>query len=179
MRLFNERGYAAVSMSLIAKEAGLTKATLYYHFPGKAELLTAGALDMVARVQQHIESIAGDESFTVRERLTQLVQRRYDRAAFLTYNAVMMDAAMQHLSFEQRGEIGAAFRRLSEPLEKLIAEGMARGELRAGDPQALALAFRQLFSASTQREMQRFNGAHMEDALLDIFFHGVAPCKTS
>ena len=178
MRLFNERGYSAVSMSLIAKEAGLTKATLYYHFPGKAELLTAGALEMVARVRLYIENIVDDGSMTVRDRLIRMVHQRYDRSAFTAYNAAMMDEAMQHLSLEQRNQIRDAFKSLLHPIVGLIAEGMQRGELRQGDPEVVALAFRQLFSAAAQRESRDMNKARLDDALLDVFFCGVAPCDS-
>jgi len=178
MRLFNEHGYSAVSMSLIAKEAGLTKATLYYHFPGKAELLTAGALDMIKRVRQHIENVVRDDSMTVRERLIRMVRQRYDRSAFTAYNAAMMDEAMQHLSLDQRNQIRDGFKNLSQPVVGLIAEGMQRGELRQGDPEVVALAFRQLFSAAAQRESRDMNKARLDDVLLDVFFCGVAPCDS-
>lgn len=36
--LFSQRGYFGVSMSQIAKEIGMTKAALYYHFDSKEEL---------------------------------------------------------------------------------------------------------------------------------------------
>ena len=38
MRLFQEQGYGAVSMDAIAREAGVSKATIYAHFADKAEL---------------------------------------------------------------------------------------------------------------------------------------------
>ena len=37
-RLFMARGYATVSMDAVAKEAGVSKATLYAHFTGKEAL---------------------------------------------------------------------------------------------------------------------------------------------
>ena len=39
IRLFLERGFDNTPMSLIAKEAGLTKAGIYHHFESKQELL--------------------------------------------------------------------------------------------------------------------------------------------
>jgi len=38
-RLFSQRGYEATSMREIAERAGVTKATLYYHFQNKADLV--------------------------------------------------------------------------------------------------------------------------------------------
>jgi AcrR family transcriptional regulator len=39
--LFAERGYAGASMRDLAEALGMTKAALYYHFPGKADILLA------------------------------------------------------------------------------------------------------------------------------------------
>jgi AcrR family transcriptional regulator len=41
MRAFLANGYGAVSMDLIAREAGVSKATVYAHFAGKEELFGA------------------------------------------------------------------------------------------------------------------------------------------
>jgi AcrR family transcriptional regulator len=41
LRLFDERGYDATSLQLIADEMGLTKAAVYYHFRAKADILHA------------------------------------------------------------------------------------------------------------------------------------------
>jgi AcrR family transcriptional regulator len=40
-RLFYGEGIRAVSMDAVAAKAGLTKKTLYYHFPSKDHLVTA------------------------------------------------------------------------------------------------------------------------------------------
>jgi AcrR family transcriptional regulator len=39
--LFADRGYAGTSIRDLAEALGMTKAALYYHFPGKAEILLA------------------------------------------------------------------------------------------------------------------------------------------
>ncbi|MBJ8343315.1 TetR/AcrR family transcriptional regulator [Antrihabitans sp. YC2-6] len=49
-RLFNERGYAAVSMEDIGSAAGIAGPSVYHHFAGKSELLTA----IVERAEQWI-----------------------------------------------------------------------------------------------------------------------------
>lgn len=172
MRLINERGYDAVSMSDIAQAAGLTKATLYYHFPSKADLLTSGALDMLSRVQHDIERIINDDTLSVRQRLERLAIERQSRPLAATYNAAMMDAAMRQLSEAQRSRLREAFARLNESLLRLVREGIARGELRTVDPEIIALAFRWLF---TEPRRPSHGGDHVANirAMLDVFFHGV------
>ncbi|GAA1898572.1 TetR/AcrR family transcriptional regulator [Asanoa iriomotensis] len=41
LALFTDRGYAAASLREIADRVGITKASLYYHFPSKQDLLLA------------------------------------------------------------------------------------------------------------------------------------------
>jgi TetR/AcrR family transcriptional regulator, mexJK operon transcriptional repressor len=171
LRLINERGYVDVSMTDIAQAAGLTKATLYYHFASKADLLTEGALDMLGRVRAHVERIAGDHAYSVRERLVQMALARQQRPLGATYNASMMDAAMTQLSDAQRERLHQAFDAIDTPLHDLIVEGIARGELRDVDPRHIALAFRQLFSESRRKESGVDQDA-ANHALLSIFFEG-------
>lgn len=175
MALINARGYEAVSMSDIARAAGLTKATLYYHFPSKADLLTAGALEMLGRVREHVERITEDRTLTVRERLTRMALARQRRLPGIAYNVALMEAAMAQLSDAQREQLRQAFDAIHQPLRDLIVEGIARGELRDLAPEHVALAFRQLFSES------RHDGAGdaATAALLDLFFSGAAPSTPS
>jgi AcrR family transcriptional regulator len=51
LKLFAERGYAAVTMEDIARAAGLTKGGVYFHFPSKEAVL-------LAALQQQLEQFA-------------------------------------------------------------------------------------------------------------------------
>jgi AcrR family transcriptional regulator len=42
VRVFNERGYDGTSMEDVARAAGITKASIYYHVSGKEDLLERG-----------------------------------------------------------------------------------------------------------------------------------------
>jgi AcrR family transcriptional regulator len=50
LRLFGEHGYGGTSLQAIAAELGLTKASVYYHFQAKGDLLDALASPYLARV---------------------------------------------------------------------------------------------------------------------------------
>jgi TetR/AcrR family transcriptional regulator, cholesterol catabolism regulator len=58
-QIFSEKGYHAASMQDIAQSVDLQKASLYYHFPSKQEILLAvlnRALDiLIANMQQVLE----------------------------------------------------------------------------------------------------------------------------
>ena len=55
LRLFSERGYGGTSLQAIADQLGVTKASVYYHFPAKAELLSAAADPWLARLQNILD----------------------------------------------------------------------------------------------------------------------------
>ena len=61
-RLFLERGFANTGTNLIAKEAGVSKETLYRYFPSKEELLADCLRHLIADVPENRLPIAPSEA---------------------------------------------------------------------------------------------------------------------
>jgi TetR/AcrR family transcriptional repressor of mexJK operon len=57
-RVFLEQGYGAASMDLIARQAGVSKITIYAHFSNKATLFGAIVEDLAARLTRAIDQLA-------------------------------------------------------------------------------------------------------------------------
>ena len=57
-RLFAEQGYAAVTMEAIARVAGVSLATIYLHFPGRAAVVGALAEEILAAPELSVEQVA-------------------------------------------------------------------------------------------------------------------------
>ncbi len=55
--LFVERGFAAVTMEAIAREAGTSLATVYIYFPGKAAIVAALADEITAATDLSVEQV--------------------------------------------------------------------------------------------------------------------------
>ena len=55
LSLFAEKGYTATSISMIAKEAGISKGLMYNYFKGKQELLRAIVIDAVEMGENWLE----------------------------------------------------------------------------------------------------------------------------
>jgi len=51
LRLFGQRGYGGTALQAVADELGLTKASVYYHFPAKSDLLSALAETCLERLE--------------------------------------------------------------------------------------------------------------------------------
>ena len=57
-RLFNELGYDATSLQMIADEMGLTKAAVYYHFRAKSDILHAAMRPGIQRLGALLDEAA-------------------------------------------------------------------------------------------------------------------------
>jgi AcrR family transcriptional regulator len=124
--LVAEHGLTSVTMSQIAKEAGIGRATLYKYFPDVESILAAWHERQIsAHLLQLIEirDQAGDPSHALDAVLHAF--------AFISHENHENDmAAMLH-----RGEhVTRAHGQLQDVLTELIAEGARRGELRSDIP---------------------------------------------
>jgi AcrR family transcriptional regulator len=69
--LFNRKGYDATSISDIIDQVGVARATVYYHFKSKEDVLDALLERTAERFLAAAKKIAGDKSVPVFERLFQ------------------------------------------------------------------------------------------------------------
>ncbi len=74
-RHFFAYGFRAVTMDDLAKELGMSKKTLYAHFPSKVALVEAVLLDKVRSVEADLERITPDSSSDFPAALQRLLAR--------------------------------------------------------------------------------------------------------
>lgn len=138
--LFALHGYRGLSMRAIAEAVGISKAGIYYHFRDKEDLFTAIVhryLDDLARLidasQQAHVSVRTQVEDIVRAILRQPAE---DRALVR-----LAGQEMAHLSEAARRRFDAAYEdQFIGRLRGVIAAGVARGELRALNPETAAWA---------------------------------------
>lgn len=180
IRLFNEQGYAAVSIGEIAKSVGVTRATLYYHYRSKAEIFVESARAVMEFILMEVRQITQQETLTVRERLCRIVRRRreMDGAALPApvdeINESMMAEAMALLEPEFQGQVMEMMGELHQLTHALMAEGITRGELRPLPVVVLDFAFWQLFPADGYPDHLGLSRGEIEETLLATFFEGFA-----
>ncbi|MDP9373301.1 MAG: TetR/AcrR family transcriptional regulator [Chloroflexota bacterium] len=177
VELFQQRGYAAVSIGDIAAAVGVTKATLYYHFSGKDAIYTAvmcQSLEAIARGVRQITRLP----VPLRDRLYQVAAYPLlELSSDANLDAMMRDAH-QHLTPAQRDEIAAAHRDTMGAFEELMRSGIDRGELKPVDPRVLAHAFFHLveaFRGQLGAETGFRGRPAIVDAVVDLFLYGTAP----
>ena len=128
MRVFNERGYDGTSMDDVARAAGITKASIYYHVSGKEELLERGmrrGLDALFGMLDEPAARSGPAEARLRHVLVRTVEILSDRLPEVALLLrVRGNTPIERWALEQR-------RTLTRHLAALVQEAMDEGTLRA------------------------------------------------
>ena len=135
-----ERGLASVTMSQIAKEAGIGRATLYKYFPDVEAILIAWHERQIDRHLQHLAEVR-DRSGGPDAQLEAVLEAY--AVIQHTHHGTELAAALH-----QGEHVARARRRLSGFIEGLIAEGANAGCLR-GDVTPGELASYCLYALTT------------------------------
>ncbi len=176
--MFVQRGYEGVAMREIAAACGITKAALYYHFDGKADLLNAIFTAYLAEIAEVVEASAGHG--TGEPRLRWLVEQLF---ALPPQQRAIMRLAMHEvgqLQPGQRAAFGADYRaRFIEPLQQVISEGTASGDFTARDPSLVVwILLGMLYPFFAPPGTGPSAGPETVEVLLDTFFHGLSAPHT-
>ncbi|PEA07110.1 TetR/AcrR family transcriptional regulator [Bacillus cereus] len=143
-RLFLTQNYQIVSMDEVAKECGVTKATVYYYYSTKAELFTATMTQMMIRIRENMSQILSTNK-TLKERLLDFSKVYLQATIDIDMKNFMKDAKLS-LSEEQLKELKNAEDNMYEVLEKAIDNAIHLGEIPKGNPKFAAHAFVALLS---------------------------------
>ena len=132
-------GPAKTSVVDVARALGVSHGSVYRHFPTKADLRDAVVDRWLQRMHPALAAVAdgaGDAAERVRLLLWTLAETKWTRAQ----DDPEFFAAFAELAEDARTPVVAHIDFVVEQLAKVIAEGVARGELAAADPKATALA---------------------------------------
>lgn len=143
-RLFLTQNYQVVSMDEVAKECGVTKATVYYYYSTKADLFTATMIQMMVRIRENMDQILSTNK-TLEERLLDFATVYLHATMDIDMKNFMKDAKLS-LSEEQLKELKNAEDNMYDVLEKALDNATALGEIPKGDPKFAAHAFVALLS---------------------------------
>jgi TetR/AcrR family transcriptional regulator len=165
-RVFARAGYAGASLSDIAAEAGITKATLLHHFGDKESLYREVLTDVLGRLgSMIIGGWTGPGDFL----------SRFDAVGagvtrFLGTNPGAARLLMEELVRSEGGRLGPAREMVESTvrgLSRLLADAMEGGELPKQDPHQLALSLAGL-------HLTYFAAAEVSAALLQKDVHAPA-----
>lgn len=163
-RLWSERGVRGASLEDIARDAAVSKPTLYYYFADKSGLFTAVVCSVL---EQHGAGLrtATRTSTGARERLVAAVA--YLIRAQCSGPRLLRDGGVP-LTIDQLSQTRSAFfRHFFSPLQQILDEGVRVGELRSIDTAFAAHALLNLIDPWTGREA-RPGGRNAEQLAVDI-----------
>ena len=169
--LFVTHGYHGLSMRQIAEAVGVSKAGLYYHFEDKETLFLAILLHHIERVGGLVDqarAAGGSARRQVHGVLTNILTHMRGSQRFI--RLAEQDAVSLHPA--SRDQMHRAYReRFLGPIEAILEQGVAGGELRPLDPTQttwllLGMAYSGL-SASPERVPA------VVALIEDVFFEGV------
>ena len=127
--VFNERPTA--SLGDVAARAGVGRATLHRHFPGRAELMRALALTAMEELDRAVDAATADAD-------------NYEDGFRLALHAMVPLAARQWFLAQEGGEadpeIAAAYKASRDELRRDVEAAIAEGVFAADIPAAWAVA---------------------------------------
>ncbi len=188
LRVFAHRGLHQTTLDDVAKEAGVSKGTIYLYFKNKEDLFIAAAQQVVPTLEELVgkrpTSSDAEEDFDhVLRSVARTMYRRFRTPTYLAFFGLIAAETLRHpewgqLYFERI--VLALNRRIAELLQDAMAAGIARKL----DPILTARAFAGMFliMAVTQehlggKRLTPFSEKHIVDSLTDVFLHGIRPKK--
>jgi AcrR family transcriptional regulator len=148
LTLISERGLAGVTMSAIARHAGVARQTLYNHYPNVESILTAVIEQHerlgFAQVRQLLEGHRGATA-----KLEQLIRHSVAMSA----PGHALAAIESSLSPRAKEMLRAHRSRTTEMLIEVLEEGVAEGVFRADlDPKIDAVFIREVLVSGADRQ---------------------------
>lgn len=174
--LFLARSFAEVTTDLIARAANVTKGGLYHHFQSKEQLYIAMMLGDLEE-KRVLFSRAVAMRGTCRERLARLTRDFLELPDEPRELIRLVRRDINIFRGADRERLVRAYQRaLPEPVEAIIRDGIAAGELAPADPRLLSWSFVALVEIVIGTYAVRVLGdaeARL-DHVLRLFFEGAA-----
>ena len=176
VRVFDRKGYAGASLREIAEMAGVTKPAVYYHFGSKEGLLLAILRQAEQQVTDAMER-ATARAGSARDRVVALCEDVYG-----LFEQNVPVARVAHAVFLGPPDGAPPFdvtvfeARFRQAIERIAADGLTSGELRAVSVHDVALAVMGILEGCNERQLHpAFEpvGADGVRRLINLLFDGV------
>lgn len=174
-KVFMSQGFEGASVDLIAKEAGVSKATLYSYFPDKRVLFVEVAKEECARQADRALQVE-DTDLPVRDVLTAM---GHSMMEFLTSDFAQRIFRICVAESDRFPELGREFYKsgpelMEDRLSAYFEHACARGELKIEDVRTAAQQFDALMKAGVFIKMVFNVTDHAEPAEIDhVVSHAV------
>jgi AcrR family transcriptional regulator len=140
--LFHAQGLGQTSLADVAREAGLDRASVYYYFANKEELYAEVLRESTEEVCEEAEHIANKKSDPT-DRMRELIEAQmlaFDRHYPYLFAYARDDLQKLPISAALKTELVAVGNRVVSAWEKVLSDGLARGQFESDLPTSI-LAF--------------------------------------
>lgn len=136
MKLFAEKGYEATSIEEITATVGVAKGTLYYHFSSKEEIFNFLVEEGIKLLQNSVDiKTAKFSNYIDKIKAIVLIQIKIIEK----YEDLITILLSQFWGNESRNQMCKNhILEYINQIEQIVKEGIEKGEIKTGDPQAIA-----------------------------------------
>jgi len=183
LSVFSRKGYASTTLEDVAREAGVTRGAVYWHFGSKAELYNELMTEFSTRAGGIVQSAAAEGgSLTdilrrVFVRLLEAVENDPTLREIMEINLFKTERSSELQTGQQQRLEGS--RSLMESIAAVMAEGAASGELRSDlDALDMARAFLAMNNGAIYlwlSDPTAFSLRASAPRLADIYLQGILP----
>lgn len=174
--MFLSKGYESVSMDEIAKECQVTKASVYYYYPSKSDLLTASMVQLMDNVKR-VTLMRLSQPTSLRERLLDITEAHLKAIDFDLHS--FMRKMESVLSGEQMNMMRKSEQGILDVLEAEFSKSSTSGEIGPVDPRFIARAYTSLLMMghALDGEGKKLFPQESQAAnkIIDILWHGLFP----
>lgn len=151
--LFLDLGYRALSMDQIAEAAGISKMTIYKHFPSKEALFMEVILSLMERVSYEIEE-ALQQIPGCLEKIDFLMNYTFEeskRYSLALYHDIISIPYVTETLIDEKIKLSRIM------FEKIIKDGVKTGEIRPGNVDFLTDMLMMVIEAFGEKYLNKIN----------------------
>ncbi|EGL83036.1 transcriptional regulator, TetR family [Caldalkalibacillus thermarum TA2.A1] len=130
IKLFEKKGFAETSIQDIVDALGVTKGTFYYYFKSKEELLMDIHRSYIEELLRWQEDILEDKHKNCKSKLREIIALIIRKIRTHRSHASIFFRELRNLNDDHLDEVLAKRDQFRFSLQKLIEEGVQRGEFR-------------------------------------------------
>lgn len=182
LKIFSIKGYSGTSLEAVAKEAGITRGAIYWHFNDKFQLFTAVIRMSYEKAKVRVERVL-QSSHTPLEKIRQLIRQFFLTVAedreFRVIEEVMLFKNEKKKELKQfYVEHMSKVKEMQDILKQLVEEGIAAGDFDEGIPTdtlvVALLSYVTGIKSAWVSDGTSFSIIDNAQYLADIFINGIA-----
>jgi len=187
LKVFSTKGYARARLEEVAREAGVTRGAIYWHFSNKADLYASAVMESVGGYQERLKEILLSDLSPLPKVRTLMKEWLVTLEKDEAYRTIV-EMALTKTEFDDQVMEGVRdwfgfVDRVQEAIVDLIRQGIEAGEIDSQvDPELAALALiaylngieETWFIQSMSNGQSRFSPARMAEDFIEVILRGIA-----